>query len=77
MDNITETEWDHFCNSHIGQKHTYHTFPSNHNGRPINRDISMNFDNALIYVHSWEPTQWDIYNLDRVVLTSDHPWDPS
>ena len=33
----------------------------------------MKFDKALNYVPNQEPTQWDTYNLDFVILTSFHP----
>ena len=39
--------------------------------------VPMNFDKALMCVSIQEPTQWDIDKPDRVILTSDHPWDPA
>ena len=41
-----------------------------------NRAIPMKFDKALMYVMIQETTQWDLNNLDPVILTSYHPWDP-
>ena len=41
-----------------------------------NRMIPMNFDKTLIYVPIPEPTQWELDNIDQVMLASDHPWDP-
>ena len=46
----------------------------NHHGgkkyiRVNNWVIIMNFYKALVYAPIWEPTQWDIENLDRVMLT--------
>ena len=35
----------------------------------------MKFDKALMYVTTREPTHWEIDNIERVMLTSNHPWD--
>ena len=40
-----------------------------------NRVIPMKFYKSLMYVPIKEPSQWEIDNLDRVILTSYYPWD--
>ena len=34
--------------------------------------ITTKFDKNLMYVPIWEPNQWELDNLERVILTSDH-----
>ena len=36
----------------------------------------MNSDKALMYVPIQEPTQWKLEKLNRIMLNSDHPWEP-
>ena len=36
----------------------------------------MTIYKPLVYVTLTESTQWDLKNLTRVMLISDHPWDP-
>ena len=38
----------------------------------VNRIITMNFENYLMYLPIWKPTQWDIDKLECIMLTSDH-----
>ena len=41
-----------------------------------NQAITTNFDKALTYVPIQEPTQWNLDKLNRIMLNSDHPWEP-
>ena len=41
------------------------------------RFLPTNFVKALIYLPILEPTQWELNNIIHIMLTSDHPWDPT
>ena len=39
--------------------------------------IPLKLQRALLYTPIREPTDWELKNLIRVMLTADEPWDPS
>ena len=41
------------------------------------RFVPTKFVKALIYLPILEPTQWELNNIIQIMLTSDHPWDPT
>ena len=41
------------------------------------RFVPTKFVKALIYLPILEPTQWELNNIIHIMLTSDHPWDPT
>jgi len=38
--------------------------------------IPLKLQRALLYASIREPTDWELENLPRVMLTADEPWDP-
>ena len=58
-----------------------HDVAKRHGGKQMihasNRIIPLRFENALLYTPVREPTEWELENLPRVVLTSDEPWNPA
>lgn len=36
----------------------------------------MNFDKELMYVIIQEPKNWELDNLNHVMITLEHTWDP-
>ena len=45
-----------------------------HNGYNI---ISMKFENYLVYVPIWEHTSQEFDDINHVMITLDHQWDPN
>ena len=41
-----------------------------------NEIIPLKFERALLYYPIWAPTQWELDNVPRIMLTSQEPWDP-
>ena len=39
--------------------------------------INMKLDKDLMHVPIWKTTHWEIDIIDRIIIMSDHPWDPS
>ena len=55
----------HDVANHHGEKHYIHT---------DNQFIPTKFYKFLMYVPVWEPTQWDIDNLEHIIINSYYPW---
>ena len=39
--------------------------------------IPLKLQRALLYTPIREPTDWELENMPRVMLTADEPWDPA
>ena len=58
-----------------------HDVAKRHRGKQMiqagDKLIPLKLECALIYTPIWVPTQWELNNTPRIVLTIQKPWDPT